>query len=118
MAHFAEIGINNTVLRVIVINNSELLDENGIEQEAIGKDFCNKLLGGNWMQTSYSGAFRKNFASIGFTYDEFRDAFIAPRPYLSWVFDESTCRWNPPIPYPSDGLSYRWDESTQSWAQQ
>ena len=67
------------------------------------------------MQTSYNGNIRKNFAGIGYTYDLARDAFIAPKPYASWVLNETTCRWEAPTPYPDDGNSYSWDESTTSW---
>lgn len=114
MAHFAEIGLNNTVLRVIVVHNNELLDENGVEQEAKGVEFCRNLLGGTWLQTSYNGNLRKNFAGAGYTYDSERDAFIPPKPYASWTLNEYTCQWHAPIPMPEDGV-YSWDENTQSW---
>ena len=115
MAHFAEIGDNNIVLRVITVNNSELLDGNGIEQESLGAAFCNSLLGGNWKQTSYNANFRKNFAGQGYTYDSQRDAFIAPKPFASWVLDEAICQWVAPIALPDDGKVYMWDEPTTSW---
>ena len=115
MAHFAQIDENNTVLRVVVINNSELLDGNGVEQETIGRDFCQTLFSGTWIQTSYNRKIRKNFASGGYTYDSVRDAFISPQPYASWVLDETTCCWEAPIARPDDGLIYIWDESTASW---
>lgn len=75
MAHFAELDKNNAVLRVIVVNNTELLDADGAEQEALGQAFCTNLLGGNWKQTSYNAAFRKNFAGVGFTYNPVLDEF-------------------------------------------
>lgn len=115
MAHFAEIGLNNTVLRVIVVHNNECLDENGQESEAKGAEFCRGLFGGTWVQTSYNGTIRKNFAGQGFTYDSQRDAFIPPKPFASWVLNETTCRWDAPTPYPNDGKRYRWDEETTSW---
>jgi hypothetical protein len=115
MAHFAEIGLNNTVLRVIVVHNNELLDENGVEQETKGAEFCRNLFGGTWVQTSYNGSFRKNFAGIDYTYDSVLDAFISPKPYDSWTLDEETCRWNPPTPIPDDENVYTWDEATTSW---
>jgi hypothetical protein len=115
MAHFAEIGTDSTVLRVIVVHNNELLDESGVEQEAKGAAFCQSLFGGAWKQTSYNSSFRKNFAGTGFVYDEARDAFIAPRPYASWILDEESCQWQPPVPAPDDGKRYRWDEETTSW---
>ena len=80
MAHFAEIGENNIVQQVIVVNNEVLLDENEIEQEAKGVKFCQDLLGGRWVQTSYSNRFRGTFAGIGYTYDEALDTFIPPIP--------------------------------------
>lgn len=96
MAHFAEIGLNNTVLRVIVVSNNELLDENHIEQESKGADFCRSLFGGTWLQTSYNGTIRKNFAGAGFTYDSAKDAFIPPKPSEYWVLNEGTCQWEAP----------------------
>lgn len=114
MAHFAELGLNNTVLRVIVVHNNELLDENGVEQEQKGVDFCRNLLGGTWVQTSYNGNFRKNFAGIGYTYDSERDAFIPPKFYASWVLNEEVCQWEAPVPMPEDGV-YVWNEDTTSW---
>lgn len=121
MAHFAELGIDNVVLRVIVVHNNELLDENGQESEAKGQEFCRNLLGGTWIQTSYNGTIRKNYAGIGFTYNSQLDAFIPPKPYPSWVLNEDTCTWNSPVPYPTDvGTTenpkrYIWDEPTVSW---
>ena len=117
MAHFAEIGLDNTVLCVIVVNNAELLDGNGVEQESLGADFCRDLFGGTWVQTSYNGNIRKNFAGPGCTYDSNRDAFIPPKPFASWTLDETTCRWEPPTPYPDDGQMYSWDEDSTSWVE-
>lgn len=115
MAHFAEINSNNEVLRVIVINNQELLDSSGQEQEQIGIDFCKTLFGGIWIQTSYNSKFRKNYAGIGYTYDIQRDAFIPPKPYPSWILNEDTCLWEAPISYPQDGNTYFWDEENFIW---
>lgn len=117
MAHFAEIGLNNTVLRVIVVHNNDCLDENGQESEAVGAEFCRNLLGGTWMQTSYNATTRKNYAGIGFTYDSTRDAFIPPRPFVSWVLNETTCNWESPVAMPNDGKRYTWDEPTTSWTE-
>ena len=105
MSHWAEIDENNIVLRVLVGNNNSA-DE--------GEAFMNSL-GGTWVKTSYNGTIRKNFAGIGMQYDESRDAFIAPQPYPSWVLDEETCRWEAPVPYPTDGIMYAWDEETTDW---
>ena len=116
MAHFAEIGLNNVVLRVIVVANEELMD-NGQESEAKGAEFCRNLLGGTWVQTSYNGNFRKNFAGAGFTYDQNRDAFIPPKPYPSWNLNEETCQWEPPVPRPADDKRYLWDEPTTNWVE-
>lgn len=115
MAHFAEIGLNNTILRVIVVNNEECKDQFGNESEIIGAKFCNSLFGGVWLQTSYNGNMRKNYAGIGYTYDPDRDAFIPPQPFPSWLLDEQTCQWNPPIPYPTDNKQYFWDEELKEW---
>lgn len=115
MAHFAQLDHSNIVQRVVVINNNELLDENGQEQEVKGIQFCNTLFGGVWVQTSYNGTFRKNFAGIGYTYDSLKNAFIPPKPYNSWVLDDDTCQWESPVPYPNDGSRYIWNEETLSW---
>jgi hypothetical protein len=115
MAHFAELDENNVVKQVIVVHNNELLDENGNESEAKGIAFCVNLLGGTWIQTSYNGNIRKNFAGINFIYDPIRNAFIAPKPYDSWVLNENTCQWESLIPYPIDEKVYYWDEATTNW---
>jgi hypothetical protein len=115
MAHFAELGLDSIVTRVVVIHNNELLDENGQESEAKGAAFCRQLFGGNWMQTSYNGTIRKNFAGIGYVYDAQRNAFISPKPYASWILNESTCQWNAPISMPIDEKRYVWDEATINW---
>jgi hypothetical protein len=114
MAHFAQLDNNNTVTQVIVVANKELLD-NGIESEQKGIEFCSNLLGGTWKQTSYSGSIRKNYAGVGFTYDEGRDAFIAPKPFNSWLLDETTCQWKAPVDYPTDDKRYTWNEETLAW---
>jgi hypothetical protein len=133
MASFAKIGLNNKVIEVLSVHNNELLDSNGVEQENIGIDFLTKLTGWSiWKQTSYNTyggvhklggtPLRKNHASIGYTYDEDRDAFIAPKPYASWVLNEETCRWEAPIPMPEltqeqidNESGYKWNEENQSW---
>ena len=115
MAHFAELGLNNTVLRVVVVHNNELLDNNGVEQESKGQDFCRNLFGGTWIQTSYNASFRKNYAGVGYVYDSVRDAFIPPKPFNSWLLDETTCNWIAPVMYPTDGKLYVWDEQNASW---
>jgi len=117
MAHFAEIDSNNTVLRVIVVHNNECLDENGQESESKGAAFCGNIFGGTWVQTSYNGTIRKNYAGIGFTYDSTRDAFIPPKPFASWLLNESTCQWGAPTAMPEDGKRYTWDEATTSWVE-
>lgn len=113
MAHFAQIE-NSVVTQVIVVSNEELL-ENGIESETKGIAFCQSLFGGDWKQTSYSGRIRKNYAGIGYTYDEGRNAFIPPQPFPSWTLVEETCQWTTPIAMPTDGKFYSWDEATLSW---
>ena len=115
MAHFAQLD-GDTVMQVIVVANEELM-ENGAESEAKGIAFCQSLFGGEWKQTSYNGRIRKNYAGIGYTYDAGRDAFIPPQPYASWVLDEATCQWNAPVPMPTDGKMYSWDENSQAWVE-
>jgi hypothetical protein len=115
MAHFAELDENNIVTQVIVVDNNELLVD-GIESEAKGIDFCVNLLGGTWIQTSYSGTIRKNYAGIGYTYDPILDAFYLPQPYPSWELDEDA-KWQPPVAYPTDGKTYLWDEEILQWVE-
>ena len=114
MAHFAEIGLNNKVLRVIVVANEELLDENDVEQESKGAEFCRTLLGGTWVQTSYTNSFRKQYAGANYTYNLEADVFIAPQPYPSWSLDESY-DWQAPVAYPDDDNNYSWNEDAQTW---
>ena len=108
MSHWAELDENNKVLRVLVGDNN---DPNGDE----GYQWLIDNLGGTWVKTSYNGTIRKNYAGIGMSYDESRDAFISPKPYPSWVLDEDTCRWEAPVAYPTDGIMYEWDEETTDW---
>ena len=118
MASFAKIGLNNKVIEVLSVVNEVLHDSNGVEQEVIGIDFLTKLTGYPvWKQTSYNKNIRKNFAGIGYTYDEDRDAFIAPQPFSSWILDEDTCLWEAPIAYPTDSKDYKWNEDTTSWVE-
>jgi hypothetical protein len=126
MASFAKIGLNNKVIEVQSVVNEVLHDSNGVEQESIGIDFLTKLTGYPiWKQTSYNThggvhdnggtPFRKNFAGIGYTYDEDRDAFIPKKPYNSWILNEDTCLWGAPISKPKDKKAYQWNETTQNW---
>ena len=139
MATFAKIGLNNKVIEVLSVHNNELKDSNGVEQENIGIDFLTKLTGWSiWKQTSYNTnggihklggtPLRKNHASIGYTYDEDRDAFIPKKPFVSWTLNEATCLWESPIVRPEtytqnltdrDGNSssddYIWNEETTTW---
>ena len=117
MAYFAKLGTGNIVEQVISINNSVITDANGVEQEQLGVDFINKLYNTRdvWKKTSYNNNIRKNFAGIGYSYDQTRDAFIAPKPFNSWILNENTCRWESPVPYPQDNNRYNWNEQNQSW---
>lgn len=116
MANFAQIDNNNRVIQVIVVNNAEITDGSGQENEDLGIAFCRTLFPGtNWRQTSYNARFRKNYAGVGFTYDAVLDAFIPPKPYDSWLLDETTCTWIAPVPYPADGKDYVWDETLGAW---
>ena len=113
MAHFAQLDESNIVTQVIIVHNNELLD-NGVESEAKGIAFCQSLFGGNWVQTSYNGNIRKQYAGIGYTYDSVNDVFISPSPFPSWTLDENF-DWQAPTPYPQDENNYSWDEDTTSW---
>lgn len=118
MAHFAEIDADNKVVRVLVVGDDQ--EERG--QEFLAQDLG---LGGTWIKTSYNTVggvhqnggtpLRKNYAGIGYTYDAQRDAFIPPKPFPSWNLDESSCLWEAPIDYPSDGKLYTWDEDNITW---
>ena len=120
MARFAKIGLNNKVIEVLSVHNDVLKDSNGIEKEDIGIDFLTKLTGwAIWKQTSYNKNFRKNYAGIGYTYDEDRDAFIPKKPYNSWILNETTCLWESPVTKPTAELEanqyYSWNESIVNW---
>lgn len=120
MAHFAKLDKDNKVINVEVVANSVITDSNGQENEQIGINFLRELYeepNGVWKQTSYNGNFRKNFASIGVTYDETRDAFIPVKMYDSWTFNEDTCRYDPPVPKPADTetSAFFWNEETRNW---
>jgi hypothetical protein len=126
MASFAKIGLNNKVIEVLYVNNEVLKDDNGVEQEVNGIDFLTKLTGYPlWKQTSYNTSggvhklggtpLRKNYAGIGMTYDEDRDAFIPKKPFNSWILNETTCQWEAPVAYPNDGQIYSWNETNQTW---
>lgn len=117
MAHFAQIDENNIVTQVVVVNNLELIDEDGNESEAKGIAFCKTIFDGEFVQTSYNKSYRKNYAGVGFSYDPVRDAFIAPKPFESWTLNEDTCEWDPPVPKPEPTIDYyhEWDEDNQVW---
>jgi hypothetical protein len=128
MASFAKLNSNNIVERVESIVNDVIKDSNGIEQESIGIEFLKTIYNDPnaiWKQTSYNTTagihrlggtpFRKNHPSIGYTYDEIRNAFIAPKPYNSWILNENKCVWEAPIPYPEDGNNYFWNEENNNW---
>ena len=121
MAHFAQLDENNVVTQVIVVSNNELLDASGQEREEMGIGFCQRLFGGNWKQTSYNHNFRKRYAGIGYTYNAELDAFVPPKPYASWVLNNTEANWEAPVPLPSDAgqgeppKNYIWNEETTSW---
>jgi len=121
MAHFAKLGVGNKVLKVEVVSNDIATTEQA------GVDFLNNLYGTNdvWKQTSYNTKggihktggtpFRKNYAGIGYKYDTSKDAFIPPKPFNSWILNETTCRWEAPVVKPDDGQQYTWNETNQTW---
>lgn len=115
MAHFAKLDSNNIVISVNVVNNNEITDADGIEREEMGQAFLMKTYGGNWKQTSYNGTIRKNYAGIGYIYDEDRDAFYEPQPYQAWTLNEETCIWEPPTLPPQDDNIYMWDSDANNW---
>jgi hypothetical protein len=117
MAHFAELDQKNEIIKVIVVHNSVLEDENGDEQEQLGIDYLTSLFPETWWkQTSYNASFRKNFAGVGMKYDGNKDLFYDPvSPFPSWEYDEDTGRWNPPVAHPADGKEYIWNEPTTNW---
>lgn len=121
MAHFARIDSQtNIVLAVNVVNNYNIEDLPFPESEPVGIEFLIpwNTPGTYWKQTSYNKNFRKNYAGIGYIYDATLDAFIPPQPYPSWILDTNTCIWVAPVPYPEDGKTYFWDESTLSWVEE
>jgi hypothetical protein len=123
MAHYALIDENNIVVQVIT----------GVDENMTQTDLDGTVVGGSsetWEQfyqtrpwfegltckrTSYNGNYRKNYAGIGYTYDWDKDAFIPPKPYPSWILNEQTGRWEAPVPYPNDGVMYKWDEDSLDW---
>ena len=111
MAHFAKLGVGNIIIKVAVVSNDIATTEQA------GVDFLNNLYGSRdvWKQTSYNGNIRKNYAGIGYTYDQTRDAFIAPKPFNSWILNEDTCQWEAPVAKPDDDNRYIWNEETTSW---
>jgi hypothetical protein len=137
MAYFVKLNENNYVTDVYAVDNS-IIVENGVENEELGISFLRNLFNNNenYKQTSYNTrggihyqnngntpsedqnkTFRKNYAGIGYTYDQQRNAFIPPKPYLSWIFNEFSCRFEPHISYPNDGNNYIWDENILNWVQ-
>ena len=108
MSHWAEIDENNVVLRVLVGNNDE---------PGEGYDWLIENLGGTWLQTSYNGTIRKNFAGVGFTYNEELDAFLPPQEFASWTLNKQTFQWDPPVAYPASGGPYLWDEDSVAWVE-
>jgi len=111
MAHFAKLGVGNKVLKVSVVSNDIATSEQA------GVEFLQNLYKDRavWKQTSYNANIRKNFAGIGYKYDQTRDAFIAPKPFNSWILDEETCQWEAPIVKPNNNKIYNWNEETQQW---
>jgi len=111
MAHFAKLGVGNIIEAVHVVSNDIAISEQA------GIDFLNNLYNSRdvWKQTSYNRNIRKNYAGVGYTYDQTRDAFIAPKPFNSWILNEDTCQWEAPSVMPDDGERYTWNESTTTW---
>jgi hypothetical protein len=119
MAHFVKLNDQNVVIDGTVVNNETVGNLPFPESEPVGVAFLTEWSGGytNWKQTSYNASFRKNYAGVGYTYDAALDAFIYPKPYPSWLLNTETCQWQAPIPYPTDGKYYYWNEDTQQWVE-
>lgn len=128
MAHFAELDSNNVVLRVIVVDNKDCCDVDGVEKEYIGKAFCEKHFGGTWVQTSYNANFRSLFAGVGYIYDGEKDRFRTPKPdeQTTWIYHEEDNKWIRPVPQPDDWAwtpaeealgkkTYVWNEESNNW---
>lgn len=117
MAHFAQLDENNVVLQVIVVSNDAIENKQFPESENDGILFCQSLFGANtlWKQTSYSASFRKNYAGVSYTYNIDLDAFVSPKPFESWILNTETIKWEAPVPYPSDGGEYLWNEDNLAW---
>jgi hypothetical protein len=110
MAHYAFLNDNNIVTEVIVgIDETELIE--GLHPEEWYGNFRGQVC----KRTSYNGNIRKNYAGIGYTYDEERDAFIPPKPYNKWILNKDTCQWEAPIPYPKDDKFYVWNDNKGEW---
>lgn len=115
MAHFARLNENNEVVHVHVVNNSDVQNFEFPESESVGQAYLTSIHGNHvWKQTSYNNNFRKQYAGIGYIYDEVNDVFIGPQPFPSWILDENF-DWQSPTPYPNDGEFYMWDEDSLSW---
>ena len=120
MAHWAEVDGDSVVVRVLVGNNADPAGDEGYQ-------WLLNNLGGTWVKTSYNTfggihtlggiPFRKNFGRVGYSWDEARNAFIAPKPFNSWILDEETCQWEAPVPYPNDEKVYLWNEESLSWVE-
>ena len=123
MAHFVKLDENNVVTQVIVVGNKDCSDANGVEKESIGIAFCERLFGGTWKQTSYNGTIRKNYAGVGYTYNADIDAFVPPKPFASWLLNETTAQWEAPVAMPEDAGTgeppkmYSWDEDAVNWVE-
>jgi hypothetical protein len=116
MAHFAKLNGSNIVEEVIVIDNAAINNEKFPKSEALGQKFIKSIgLEGKWLQTSYNGSFRKNFAGKSSLYDSTKDAFIYSKPYPSWVLNSTTCKWESPTPMPQKLDLYNWDEDKKQW---
>ena len=118
MAHFAQLDENNTVTQVVVVCDVDTCNEEGFEVEEIGQQFLKNMYGQEttWLKTSYNGTIRKNYAGIGYKYEEKLDAFILPKPFESWILDENSCQYFAPIPFPEgEQKPYSWDEENKKW---
>ena len=116
MAYFAQIGLNNKVISITKIDNNIITDDANIEREDLGVDYLQQLTGWHiWKRTWKDGSQRYNFAGKGFTWDDDAEAFIPPKIFDNFILDTNTYKWIPPIPYPTDGEHYVWNDKTNQW---
>ena len=116
MAHFAKIGANFRVLDIVVVADTDCQDADGNESEVVGIKFLERLTGHpDWIQCSYNSKIRGRYPGPGYTYDEYYDCFIPPKPFPSWKLDKTNKDWEAPVAMPDDDYIWTWDEASETW---